>query len=122
MSRYDKKQGLDGIATLTNNPLALINTRKQKLVYDIEHPRCKRCGKELYIPKPPKNLFESWGIMAWTTFVKQYIKHNGWYELENLNRNIVCGDCLKSDDVPNTIMLNSYDKWIEEYNKWKESL
>lgn len=35
MSRYDKKQGLDGIATLTNNPLALINTRKQKLVYDI---------------------------------------------------------------------------------------
>ncbi|UWG05612.1 MAG: hypothetical protein [Bacteriophage sp.] len=32
MSRYDKKQGMDGIATLTNNPLALDNIRKQKSV------------------------------------------------------------------------------------------
>ncbi|MCM1079079.1 MAG: hypothetical protein NC344_05560 [Bacteroidales bacterium] len=30
MSRYYKKQCLDGIATLTNNPLALDNIRKQK--------------------------------------------------------------------------------------------
>lgn len=30
MSRYDKKQGLDGIATLTNNPLAMDNIRKEK--------------------------------------------------------------------------------------------
>ena len=31
MSRYDKKQGLDGIATLTNDPLALDNIRKLKV-------------------------------------------------------------------------------------------
>lgn len=29
-SRYDKKQGLDGIATLTNDPLALVNIRRLK--------------------------------------------------------------------------------------------
>lgn len=28
---------------------------RQRLKYAIEHPKCKRCGKELYIPEPPKN-------------------------------------------------------------------
>lgn len=92
---------------------------KKKLRYAIEHPKCKRCGKEIYLPEPPKDLQESWGIMAWTAFVKQYIKHNGWYELENLNHNIVCDDCLQEGDVPNTIMLESYEKWIEKYNQWR---
>lgn len=42
MSRYDKKQGLDGIATLTNNPLALDNIRKQKAA---EKAQCNDNGK-----------------------------------------------------------------------------
>lgn len=29
-SRYDKKQGIDGIATLTNDPIAVQNIRKAK--------------------------------------------------------------------------------------------
>lgn len=37
MSRYDKKQGLDGIATLTNDPLALINIHKLKVGDRVEH-------------------------------------------------------------------------------------
>nr|DAI66506.1 MAG TPA: Protein of unknown function (DUF2688) [Caudoviricetes sp.] len=98
------------------------NTLMKDIKYDIEHPKCKRCGKELYIPRPQKHIYEKWGIMAWTAFVKQYAKHNGWYELENLNRNLVCGECLKHDDVPNRIMLESYDTWIEKYNKWKNEL
>ena len=95
---------------------------KKNLDYKVEHPRCKRCEKEIYLPRPPKELFESWGIMAWTAFIKQYIKHNGWHELENLNRNIVCDNCLQEDDVPNTIMLESYEKWIEKYNQWRNGL
>lgn len=35
---------------------------RAKLRYRIEHPKCKRCGKEFYIPQPPQELFESWGI------------------------------------------------------------
>lgn len=93
---------------------------REKLKYQIEHPKCKRCGKELYIPKPPTEVHEGWGIMAWTAFVKQYAKHNGWFELDNLNRNIVCGDCVKESDEINDIDLASYDKWIVEYNKWRE--
>lgn len=91
-----------------------------KLKYKIEHPKCKRCGKVLYIPEPPKEEYEKWGVFSWTAFVKQYVKHHGWYELENLNRNIVCPECLQETDIPNTIMLDSYHKWIEKYNKWKE--
>lgn len=93
---------------------------REKLKYDIEHPKCKRCGKELYIPKPPTEVYEGWGIMSWTAFVKQHAKHHGWHELENLNKNIVCNECLRKDDTPNTIMLKSYDTWIAKYNKWKE--
>lgn len=93
---------------------------REKLKYDIEHPKCKRCGKELYIPQPPKELYEKWGIMFWTAFVKQYAKHHGWHELENLNRNIVCNECLQNDDTPNTIILKSYDSWIEKYEEWRK--
>lgn len=89
-----------------------------RLKYDIEHPKCKRCGKELYIPEAPVKLQESWGIFAWTAFVKQYAKHHGWFELENLNRNLVCPDCIQKTDIPNTIILDRYDMWIENYNKW----
>lgn len=92
---------------------------RAKLRYRIEHPKCKRCGKEFYIPQPPQELFESWGIFAWTAFVKQYAKHHGWYELENLNGNLVCGECLSPKDKPNTIMLDSYDNWIETYAEWR---
>lgn len=49
---------------------------RAKLRYRIEHPKCKRCGKEFYIPQPPQELYESWGIFAWTAFVKQYAKHH----------------------------------------------
>lgn len=96
----------------------LIELRK-KLRYDIEHPKCKRCGKELHIPEPPKEIQQSWGIFAWTAFVKQYAKHHGWYELENLNKNIVCNECLQPTDVPNTIMLQCYDKWEHQYTEWR---
>lgn len=91
-----------------------------KVRYNIEHPKCKRCGKELYIPVPPQELQESWGIFAWTAFVKQYAKHHGWFELENLTRNIVCPDCIQPTDTPNTIMLDCYDQWIKNYTKWKQ--
>lgn len=30
-SKYDKKQGIDGIATLTNDPIAMENIRKNKI-------------------------------------------------------------------------------------------
>lgn len=90
-----------------------------RLKYAIEHPKCKRCGKELYIPQPPEKLQKAWGIFAWTAFVKQYAKHHGWYELENLNRNLVCHDCIHPSDIPNTIMLDCYDKWIDKYKKWR---
>lgn len=96
----------------------IIELRK-KLRYDIEHPKCKRCGKELHIPQPPKEIQQAWGIFAWTAFVKQYAKHHGWHELDNLNKNIVCDDCLLPTDVPNTIMLKSYDDWERKYNEWK---
>lgn len=91
-----------------------------RLRYAIEHPKCKRCGKELYIPKPPKEKQQEWGIFAWTAFVKQYAKHHGWYELENLNKNIVCPECLQETDTPNNIILDCYDRWISEYNKWRK--
>ena len=77
---------------------------RSQLRYKLEHPVCNRCGKEIYIPRPPKELYESWGIMCWTAFVKQYIKHHGWYELDNLHGNIVCDKCLHITDRPNTIM------------------
>lgn len=93
-----------------------------RLKYSIEHPRCKRCSKELYIPKPPEELQESWGIFTWSAFVKQYAKHYGWFELENLNRNLVCPDCIRPTDTPNTIILDSYDKWIEKYNEWEKEV
>jgi hypothetical protein len=96
----------------------IIELRK-KLRYDIEHPKCKRCGKELHIPQPPKEKQQAWGIFAWTAFVKQYAKHHGWYELDNLNKNIVCDNCLLSTDVLNTIMLKNYDDWERKYNEWK---
>lgn len=54
-----------------------ITELRQKLRYDREHPKCKRCGKEIYIPVPPEELQKQWGIFAWTAFVKQYIKHHG---------------------------------------------
>jgi len=95
---------------------------RNKQRYDIEHPKCKRCGKELYIPEPPKELQKQWGIFSWTAFVKQYAKHHGWHELDNLNKNIVCDDCFRSTDKPNAIMLQSYEKWIDEYNKWRQKL
>lgn len=40
----------------------IIELRK-KLRYDIEHPKCKRCGKELHIPQPPKEIQQAWGIL-----------------------------------------------------------
>lgn len=92
---------------------------RARLKYNIEHPKCKRCGKELYISEPPQELQESWGIYAWTAFVKQYAKHHGWFELENLTRNLVCPDCIQPTDTPNTIMLDGYDRWIEKYNEWR---
>lgn len=98
------------------------NKLRERLRYEIEHPKCKRCGKELYIPKPPKEVYEKWGIMAWTAFVKQYAKHHGWHELDNLNKNIVCNECSRDSDSPNTIMLDSYHKLIEEYNNWLETI
>lgn len=91
-----------------------------RLEYRIEHPKCKRCGKELYIPKPPKELQESWGIFAWTAFVKQYAKHHGWHELKNLNKNIICPNCIRDNDEPDTIMLDCYERWIEKYNQWRK--
>lgn len=97
-----------------------ITELRNKLRYDIEHPKCKRCGKELYIPRPPEDTQKSWGIFGWTAFVKQYAKHHGWYELENLNRNLVCADCLLESDTPNTIMLDRYDEWIVKYNEWRK--
>lgn len=96
-----------------------ITELRQKLRYEIEHPKCKRCGKELHIPMPPEELQKQWGIFAWTAFVKQYAKHHGWYELDNFNKNIVCNNCLKDTDVPNSIRLQSYNQWIEKYNKWR---
>ena len=98
--------------------MSIIELRK-KLRYDIEHPKCKRCGKELYLPEPPKEMQQDWGIFAWTAFVKQYVKHHGWHELDNLNKNIVCGDCLLPNDVPNTIMLKNYNDWERKYYEWK---
>lgn len=32
---------------------------REKLKYDLEHPKCKRCGKELYLPMPPKELIQN---------------------------------------------------------------
>lgn len=93
-----------------------------RLKYQIEHPKCKRCGKELYIPEPPEELRESWGIFAWTAFVKQYVKHHGWFELGPLDGNIICPDCIKPTDTLNTIMLDSYAKWIEKYNEWRKEV
>ena len=90
-----------------------------RLKYNVEHPKCKRCGKGLYIPEPSQLLRESWGIFSWAAFVKQYAKHHGWFELENLNKNLVCPNCIQQTDTPNTIMLDSYDKWIEKYNEWR---
>lgn len=89
------------------------------LQYSIEHPKCKRCAKKLYIPKPSDELQKSWGIFAWTAFVKQYAKHHGWFELENFSRNLVYPDCIQSTDTLNTIMLDCYDRWIEKYNEWR---
>lgn len=43
---------------------------RERLQYKLEHHKCKRCGRELYIPKPPQKEYESWGIVAWTAFVK----------------------------------------------------
>lgn len=94
---------------------------RNRLQYNLEHPKCKRCGKEIYLPKPPQALYESWGIMAWTAFVKQYIKHHGWFELDNLHGNIVCDQCLCITDRPNDIMLKSYDEWIKKYNEWRSN-
>lgn len=93
---------------------------RDRLRYNLEHPKCQRCGKEIYIPRPPKELYESWGIMSWTAFVKQYIKHHGWYELDNLNGNIVCDRCLCITNIPNNIMLKSYDEWIKKYKEWRQ--
>lgn len=95
-----------------------IEEMRRKLRYHVEHPRCKRCGREMYVPEPPKHLQEQWGIFSWTAFVKQYVKHHGWYELENLNRNIVCGACLWDGDAPNTIILERYGEWERKYNEW----
>jgi hypothetical protein len=44
-SRYDKKQGLDGISTLTNNPIATFNSRKVKNENDKKYKqKIKRNG------------------------------------------------------------------------------
>lgn len=40
-----------------------ITELRQKLRYEIEHPKCKRCGKELHIPMPPEELQKQWGIL-----------------------------------------------------------
>lgn len=45
----------------------IIELRK-KLRYDIEHPKCKRCGKELHIPQPPKEIQQAWGIFCMDGF------------------------------------------------------
>lgn len=97
-----------------------IKEMRERLQYKLEHHKCKRCGRELYIPKPPQKEYESWGIMAWTAFVKQYAKHHGWFELENLNRNLVCGECLQESDSTNNIILESYQRWEDEYNEWRQ--
>lgn len=91
---------------------------KKSIKHSIEHPSCKRCGKQFYLPQPTRHLYESWGIMAWTAFVKQFAKRKGWHEVNSLSKNLVCPDCLQSTDVVDTIILESYDKWIIKYNQW----
>lgn len=48
----------------------------------------------------------------------EYIKRKGWFELVNLNGNIVCDKCLKETDVQDKIILESFDRWFENYKKW----
>jgi len=43
-SRYDKKQGIDGIATITNDPIAVQNIRRAKE----EEKRLKRHKRKRY--------------------------------------------------------------------------
>lgn len=91
---------------------------RKSIKQKIEHPSCKRCGKQFYLPQPPKQLYESWGIMAWTAFVKQFAKRKGWHEVNSLSKNLVCTDCSLASDVNDNIILQSFDTWVVKYNQW----
>lgn len=95
-----------------------INDLRNLIKERLEHPSCKRCGKQFYLPQPPKELYESWGIFSWTAFIKQFAKHKGWHEVNSLSKNLVCPDCVEENDIIDNIILDSYTLWIEQYNKW----
>lgn len=92
----------------------------KRTTYNIEHPKCKRCGKEVYIPKMPKLEIEKMSCFSWACFIWAYLKFElHWFVLDDGCHSIICPDCVKSEDKKDEVRLNVTDKWLESYREWR---
>lgn len=92
----------------------------KRATYNIEHIRCKRCGKEVYIPEMPKQEMEKMHCFSWTCFIWTYLKwHLHWFVLDDGRHSVICPDCIESEDKKDEIRLDVTDKWLESYREWR---
>ena len=91
------------------------------------HCSCARCGKKLYMPMPPRELYEKRGCMSWIILTISYVFSRGWTVVKkgDFNGEYVCPDCQKpNEDLKRPIdspyvndALEAYKEYVEEQRK-----